>query len=302
MTSNTNKLNELVATWTKRQSDERGNIHYPGELFKQNFEIDLNGLVAAIELGVSDVKFSNLDSIGAPLRVLQPVKGEASVLSNKASIGAGSESLRAEARLLIKGAGNKIEIFNNLVLGLNLKNVDMMLELIAQINEMDLFVNFPLQDIMNLNCWLSTVATPMLDKYGIRVGNPGVGKTVSGIVFRQLAMSVAEANLDIRCVECSSPLIVEMEATLTSLEAIADSTEVANMILAYVSKLLSGDFIQFQLDKILTESAMKCPHSPTYNPEFTGIKYEEMVATEDNGGVKGFTWNFELASIINFGK
>jgi hypothetical protein len=278
-----NKLNDLVASFTKRQSNEEGNLHYPGQLFNQDFKVDLGGLAAAIELGVFDLKVSNLDSIGTPLRVLQPVKGESSVLNNTASIGAGSESLRTEFRLLIKGKGNDIEVYNDLVLGLNLKSVAVMLEFLAEIKEMNMFVNFPLQDIMNINCWLATVATPMLDKYGTRVGNPA-----SGIVLRNLAFSLAEASLDIKCIECSSPLIVEMESTLGSQEAIADTTEVANVIFDYISELLGGDFIQYQLDKKLAEAAMKCPHSPTYNEEFSGLKFDEMVATEEIGGVRGF--------------
>ena len=278
-----NKLNDLVASFTKRQSNEEGNLHYPGQLFNQDFNVDLGGLAAAIELGVFDLKVSNLDSIGTPLRVLQPVKGESSVLNNTASIGAGSESLRTEFRLLIKGKGNDIEVYNDLVLGLNLKSVAVMLEFLAEIKEMNMFVNFPLQDIMNINCWLATVATPMLDKYGTRVGNPA-----SGIVLRNLAFSLAEASLDIKCIECSSPLIVEMESTLGSQEAIADTTEVANVIFDYISELLGGDFIQYQLDKKLAEAAMKCPHSPTYNEEFSGLKFDEMVATEEIVGVRGF--------------
>ncbi|MBV5345285.1 MAG: hypothetical protein JZU63_07055, partial [Rhodoferax sp.] len=82
-----NKLNDLVASFTKRQSNEEGNLHYPGQLFNQDFNVDLGGLAAAIELGVFDLKVSNLDSIGTPLRVLQPVKGESSELNNTASIG-----------------------------------------------------------------------------------------------------------------------------------------------------------------------------------------------------------------------
>ncbi|KAL3792391.1 LOW QUALITY PROTEIN: hypothetical protein ACHAW5_010452 [Stephanodiscus triporus] len=261
------KLNDLVASLTKRQSNERGILHYPGQLFKQDLNVAINGSVAAIELGVSDLKVSNLDSIGAPLRILQPVKGKSSVLNNTASIGTGSESVRMEFRLLIKGKGNDIKVYNDLVLGLNLKSVAVMLEVLVQIKEM-LFFNFPLRDIMKLDCWLA-----MPD---------------SGIVLRNLAFSLAEASLDIKCIECSSPLIVEMESMLGSQEAIADTTEVAKVILDYISKLLGGDFIQYQLDKKLTEAASRCPHSSAYNNETSSTTLNEMIVTEEGEGVKGF--------------
>ena len=269
------------ASFTKRQSNEEGNLHYPGQLFKQEFNFTPYGLAAAIELGVSDLRVSNLDSIGTPLRVLQPVKGESSVLNNTASIGADSEPLRIEFRFLIKGKGKGIIVLNDLMLGLNLKSLDVLFEFLVQIKEMNMFVNFPLRDIMDINCWLATLVTPIRDKYGIPLGNPASG-------IRNVAFSLAEASLDIKCIKCSSPLIVEMESMLGSKEAIADTTEVADVILDFISQLLGGEIIQYQIDKKLTEAALKCPHSPTYNKELSSIRFNEMVATKDGDDVRGF--------------
>jgi len=276
------KMNDLVTSLTEHQSNEGGDLYYPGDIFYQDLDIALNGLNAAIELGVSDVRVSNIDSLGAPIKMLQLVEGESSVLNNTALIGAGSEALRAEFRLLIKGKGDEIEVHNDLVLGLSLTSVDMMLELLAQIEELP-FLNFPLQDVLNLQCWLATIVTPVLDKYGIRVGEAD-----SGIVLRNLALAVAEARLDIECISCSSPLIVEMSSKLGSQEAITGTTDVANMIFDYISNLLGGDFMQAELDKMLTEAAMQCPHSPSYNQNFAGLKYEGMVAPQKEGDSYGF--------------
>jgi hypothetical protein len=273
------KLNDLVASFTKCQSNEEGNLHYPGQLFKQEFNVTPYGLAAEIELGVSDLRVSNLDTL--TLRVLQPVKGESSVLNNTASIGADSLPLRIEFRFLIKGKGKGIKVHNDLMLGLNLKSLDVLFEFLLQIKEMNMFVNFPLRDIMDINCWLAAAVTPIRDKYGIPVGNPASG-------MRNVAFSLAEASLDIKCIECSSPLIVEMESMLGSKEAIADTTEVANVILDYISQLLGGEIIQYQLEKKLTEAALKCPHSATYNKELSSVRYNEMVATKDGDDVRGF--------------
>ena len=256
------KMNDLVASLTKRQSDEEGDLYYPGELFRQDVDVALNGLNAAIELGVSNVRVSNIDSLGAPIKVLQPVTGESSVLNNTASIGDGPEPFQAEARLLIKAKGDEIEVHNDLVLGLSLKSVGMMLEVLAQMRE-SAFLNFPLQDVLNLQCWLSTIVIPVLDQYGIRVGEAD-----SGLVLRKLALAVAEARLEIECIDCSSPLIVEMASKLGSQDAVEDTTAVANSIFEYVSKLLGGSFVQSGLDKMLNEAQMKCPHSPLYQQNF----------------------------------
>lgn len=276
------KMNGLVASLTERQSNEGGDLYYPGDIFRQDLDVALNGLNAAIQLGVSDVRVSNLDSLGVPIRVLQPVKGEASVVNNTATIGAGSEALKVEFRLLINGKGNEIEVRNDLVLGFSVKNVDMMAELLAQIQEA-MFLNFPLQDMMNMNCWLATIAKPILDNYGHREGSED-----SGVMLRNLAMAVAEARIEIECIECSSPLIVDMAVQVGTQEGIDDTTKVANKIFDYASNLLGGDFMQAELDKIILEAEMKCPHSVLYDKNFNGIQYEEMVAPEKEGDTFGF--------------
>jgi len=276
------KMNVLMASLTKRQSNELGDLYYPGDIFKQDLDIALNGLNAAIELGVSNLRVSNIDSLGAPVKMLQPMVGESSVLNNTASIGVGPEPFRTEFRLLIKGKGDQVEVHNDLVLGLGLENVGMMLEVLAQIAEQP-FLNFPLQDVLNLQCWLATVITPALDKYGIRVGEDD-----SGFVLKNLALAVAEARLDIECVSCSSPLIVEMASKLGSQEAVEDTTAVANMIFDYLSNLLGGDFVQSGLDKLLNEAAMKCPHSPSYSQNFPGLKYDELILSEKSEDSYGF--------------
>lgn len=217
------------------------------------------------------------------------MQGEPSVLHNDASIGVGPDPFRAQFRLLVKGKGDDIEVHNDMVLGLSLESVGMVLDLLAQIKE-QAFLNFPLHDVLNMQCWLATIVAPLLDKYGIRVGEAAD----SGIVLKTLAVAVAEARLDIECIACTSPLIVEMASNLGSDEAVADTTAVANMLLEYLSNLLGGDFVQNGIDKMLNEAAMKCPHSPTYNQYFTGLKYEELAAPEDKSGD---TYGFLIAII-----
>jgi len=276
------ELNVLLSSLTERQSDKGGELYYPGDLFKQDLDVALNGLNAAIELGVSDLRVSNIDSFGAPVKVLQPVKEGSSLLNNTALMGFGPDPFRTEFRLLIKGKGDEVEVHNDLVLGLNLENVGILLQVLVQIAAQP-FLNFPLQDALNLQCWLATVITPVLDKYGIRDGEPD-----SGIVLKSLALAVAEARLDIECISCSSPLIVEMSSKVGSSEAVEDTTAVANMLFEYLTKLLGGDFVQSGLDKMLNEAAMKCPHSPSYNQNFPGLKYEELVAPEKSEDSYGF--------------
>ena len=274
--------NVLVSKFTENHSNVTGDLYFPGELFGQEIDIALNGLNAAVEIAVKDVRIQSLDSIGAPIKLFEPINGESSLLNNSASIGVGPEELQASFTLFISGEGDDLKVSNELELGLSLKSVSMVVELLAEIEEMP-FMNFPLQDVLNLNCWLATVVTPVLDKYGIRVGESN-----NGVVLRKLALAVAEARLHMNCISCSSSTLLDMSTYFSTEAGVDDTTSVANMIFEYGANILQGPFVQSQLDKMLNEAASKCPHSESYNQNFPGLKYDELIATEDSEDKFGF--------------
>lgn len=135
----------------------------------------------------------------------------------------------------------------------------------------------------NVRCWLATIAKPILDKYGLREIEED-----SGMALNELAMNVAEARLNIDCIECSSPLLLEMAEKLSSREGVEDTTKAANDIFHYIARFLSGNFVQNLLDRLVLSSSMMCPHSPSYNRAFAGLKYEQVPAVEGSGNLSGF--------------
>ena len=295
-------MNKLVASLTESQSGKAGDIHFLGKLFGKDLDIDFNGLNAAISLAVSDVKVSNIDSLGSPIELLRPVSDRPNTLNNTASIGVGPEPLRVSFRLLIRGKGDEVEVDNDLVLGFSVNHMRMIgkpvglivwyvneshislfsAEVLLQIQEMS-FLNFPLGDVLNLDCWLATVVTPVLNKYGLRDS-----ESETGIALRNLAMAVAQARLDIDCISCTSPLLLELADYFSSPQGVEDTTTVANDIFAYISRLLGGNFIQNRLDRVLSEAQMKCPHSPSYQQNFAGLQFQAMETVEEPESLYGF--------------
>ena len=146
-------LSAFIVQSTGLQSDEEGELYIDGDdgsdLISKTLDISVGGLNAVIELGVSDIRVSNLDSLSA-LNLLQPMYGESSVLNNTASM----DQLILSTTILIKGKGDKIEVHNEVFLSLSLKELELMLEVLAQMMEPS-FLYFPLQDVLNLNCWVS---------------------------------------------------------------------------------------------------------------------------------------------------
>jgi hypothetical protein len=222
---------------------------------------------------MKDLAVTNIDTLGAPITLLQPMKGESSVLNNSVSIGV-SDAVRTSFTLKVMGKGDEVEVNNELELGISMSNVDMILELLAEIQE-EPFLQFPVKDITNMNCWLATVVRPILNNYGVREGEAD-----SGIVLRKVSVAVAEAGLDMKCIECTSPLLLDMQDVLSSQKGIEDTTLVANNIFEYLSKVTGGDWVQTIIDKAVYEAGMKCPHSPTYDKDFVGLQFDELVVPQ----------------------
>ena len=269
------RLNAAIALMLGLDSNQEGEIILAQEIISQSMDIDLNGIKANIELEVSDVSVSNIDSLGA-LKLLQPIMGESSVLDNEASLGVGEDPISLSLRLKVKGKCDKVDFNNEVELSLSLQNLIFIVQLLAEMEEPS-FLFFPLEDIKNFNCWLSSIMTPALDAYGIRIG-----ENDSGVVLRKLAIEVERANLDMKCIYCSSPMIQSMEHMFQTQAGIEETTATVNRLFDYGTTLLGGEYMQTTVDRMLKEAGYQCPHSPMYEQQFAGLKYEELPPIEAN--------------------
>ena len=67
---------------TESQSNMPGRLAFPGSLFDQSGRIQLGGLDASFGFKAYDAFIDNLDTIGAPLSLLDPMVGAATKLNN----------------------------------------------------------------------------------------------------------------------------------------------------------------------------------------------------------------------------
>ena len=163
---------------------------------------------------------------------------------------------------------DNIQIRNNVNVSVDLSTANVILGAMVKIAE-SRFYGFPLRDILDYNCWLAMIPAPDLDARGVRT--EGIDATAE---LQELAVSIANMNLNISCVECSSPRMSELTELLSSPEAQKDIAEVANMILEYITELMGGNFLQVEIDRLLNEAARKCPHSPIYEADAKAVDYD----------------------------
>lgn len=252
---------------TERQSNITGTLLFPGDLINKGTRINVGGLDAKIQFQAYDAYIANLDTVGDPLSILNPVKNEESLLNNTACIGVGNPLILG-SKFLIGIKGDTTEIRNNLDVSLDLRSVSVFLSALLEISEMRL-LTFPLRAIPQADCWISMVPAPPLDERGVRLEG-----YQPSIAMKSLAATVAKLNMNITCIECTSPGMVKLTSLLSTREAKEGSTKVANDILNYVGSLLAGEYLQVTLDRMLHKASLTCPYSAMYDSSFTSATYE----------------------------
>lgn len=94
-------INEkLIRDLGESQSGTPGSLFFPGSIFNVQQNIRVAGLRAGIKLLASDLFVNNLDTFGAPVTLLDPLKGEAHLLNNDATLGV-SRRLEIGLRLFL---------------------------------------------------------------------------------------------------------------------------------------------------------------------------------------------------------
>lgn len=146
----------FIAPLTKAQSDEAGRISFPGDIFATDTRVQVGGLDALVNLRLYDAYVRNLDTVGAPLSVLEPLQGKAFELGNTATFGR-SEPVQVGFQFFISVSDPISEIRNDLSIGVDLDAVSVFLDALMKFAE-DRFLTIPvryLTDLVGVNLyWL----------------------------------------------------------------------------------------------------------------------------------------------------
>jgi hypothetical protein len=195
---------------------------------------------------------------------------------------------------LFQTIADNIDTSNDIDLSLELTDVSMIISTLTKIAETKLF-SFPLRDVFDLNCWLATIPEPVSDPQGVRMDSFASAASPS-----YLEAHIGELTITADCRNCTSPIMNELTDLFSSPEARNETTDVANALLDYVTPLMGGNFLQFQIDRVLNEAVRKCPHSPSYEPNATLFIYEafEPSKTSSSKGYLIFLAVFILTMII----
>merc|ERR1712194_470085 len=122
---------------------------------------------------------------------------------------------------------------------------------------------FPLRDLTNIHCWLSSIHRT---------------SRLRGIDLIDHHLSVQNFSLTFNCISCSSPRFDELLFSLYS-----NTSEAINSIQEKTDDLLDASFIKLFLDHIVDDSSRLCPHRPEFNPN--ALEEEFLLSTAEASGL-----------------
>ena len=246
---------KLIRQFTETQSGVAGMLQFPEKLFGLA-EDNAMGL----QLAVSDLRLRNLDTLTSPLSIIQPLN-ESHVLSNIINIGpVDGRPLNGTLRLLMSldNQDPALAMMNEMDISASVASTILSADLIAKLNATELMA-FPVQDILNINCWLAKFPAPELDASGARVSPDDTSLGLLGFV-----MNFTSFSLDVFCVSCTSPGVAVLPDLLTLLESLG-SISLLQTRLEYLGQdLIMSNWVQGYIDRLLNDAPKSCPHSPEY--------------------------------------
>jgi hypothetical protein len=255
--SNRPLLSDLVGKLTEKQSNRVGTIQVAGKAVDSKASVQVAGLEALLGIQVSNVLIQNLDSIGDPLHLLWPVEAQPTVLNNTLSFGVDSKPLSFEGTVVLSLTdGAEMNIWNEVNVSLTVADVSLQIAFLAQILE-NSFSSFPFEDFSDWRCWLSTILLPSIN-------GPFDGMRVVGQNY-----SMGNFSMSIACTSCTGP---DFDDLLMSLYAPSD---VSAAIQEQAGSLMEAGFLQGALESLIFDSKKRCPHHPSFDPEYVAMTGED---------------------------
>ena len=134
------------------------------------------------------------------------------------------------------------------------------------------FLQFPLTDILNFNCWLALIQAPNMDL-------EGDDAISNALAIQSFIMKVVSMAMNLKCTDCTStslPSIIEIFDDVGATELLGDRLGLLleEIMTSEIAPVFLTEFL-----KLGEEAAVLCPHSPTFNTtseEYDGLSTLEM--------------------------
>lgn len=248
------KFNDVVIVpFTTSNSGTPGTVVLEDPFFDQSLQTPTGGSGSGKPLNITAIyntTISGLDTINYPLVLLHPYR--AHKLNNSAVVGLDDNPLvlSTHADLSVTDANGKW-VTNSFKFSMSLSKVGVQALLKAKIKAKS-FMQFPFEDILNIDCWIATLPARPIDEFGVAIAGEEVFAGVE-----EFNIILEKPSIEIECQECADD---EMSLYAEIFTGISTAF--------FTEELLTSEYIQNFVDKAIFKASKRCPHSPNFQPGF----------------------------------
>lgn len=274
------RLNKaLIAPLTERQSGQEGTLLMPGDVIDLSVESVTQFGLDSAELRGFDLRFESLDSFVAPVELLEPEPTNQYILRNTINVAKGGDSLGLRLKGLVSLTGDPVlNMRNEMDFTLNLAGSELFAAVLAKM-EANSLLSFPLRDLTNLDCWLSTLGTTMLDGTGTHSG-------AKALSLETLLLEIPSIDFNVMCTNCTSAGLSILPELLATFENGGITDVMERRLLDVGLEIVRSDYTQELINKATIEGSLRCPHSRNFIDtsaesdyqisEFPSLSYESL--------------------------
>lgn len=240
------RVNTLVRSWTENGSGVFSMAeNFIDETTSRFRKIGINWLRFAF----GEFSVENLDTIKAPVVLLEPVATNGTLLSNRIGLGGEPNPIRLSAEATLETRGDpELTSRNDMQLLVDITDIDAVAVVLAKLG-LDELMSFPLKRILDANCWLALFHTDD----GSR-----------NLLVETLSLAVSSFVMRVECVDggrCSSGLPYA-DALLKDVTTGEFGRQLAGLVLGVIEDAIEGEFFHSMLDDLIQESANACNGVP----------------------------------------
>ena len=270
------KINEiLIEPFTVSQSGTPGLIQFPKTLFEfggSNSSTDpissldrmlVDNPTGGLQFSLGNIRVTNIDSIAFPMELLN-VTDISSVLRNKISTG-------SPLNVTLRVSAGFDDALNEIDISVSIDALSITTDIKALVDA-NRFLQFPLGNILNYNCWLAALPSVELNSEGFAVDATSV-RSLSLVDF---ASSISSLLVSTQCITCVSPgtkLLPELLQILDDVEAIST---LGDRLPSLLDSLATSSTTQTFFDRLVAEAPKFCPSSPSYAVDAVKTQYDAL--------------------------
>eukprot|EP00940_MAST-03C_sp_MAST-3C-sp2_P000408 g408.t1 len=272
------RINGIIGQATEAQSNVSGTLLFPGALTSVKSDSLDFGPLREVELSASNARIENLDTVGSPFHILKPTSSH--VLENSVALGKMPRPLTAAVRLVVALGGNGILVRNDLDISVLIEDVRALLSAAVRV-QMRSFLGFKIGDALSAQCWLATLHDAS--------GSANVEAAAAIVDF---LVAFARINMQIRCRDCTSPMIVAVDELLRTDEGQTEVARLVNFALNKTDEILRGEDLRARIAHMIAEAPRRCA-----DPTFEGTDMASSALAGQTTGNPKFDFILSAAAV-----